>query len=187
MILPVILGQAPSRLGDGRPFTGPSGDRLLLWAQLETRDELLKYFRLDNLLSTPLPQYTDIRSPGGKLRTPSIGRRVAKDSAQQFTARQYDYLKNQLGGQRGMDDFIRAGNAVEVICLGRKVWEAFGLPNNTLYLKSYLRSQMGLKFYRFPHPSGLNHLMNDLEFLRETSEALRRVGCIIDRPTYPEL
>ena len=182
MILPVILGQAPSRQGDGRPFTGPSGDRLLKWAGVETRDELLRYFRLDNLFPYPLPQHESERRPSGSLKTIGFSKRLGRDFAQQFIAREDDYLKNQLGPE-GYTTFHTVRNHIDVIVLGKKVWDALDLWGSTPMFNRVVRARTGLRFHRFPHPSGLNHQMNDPEFVRETSERLRRIGCIIDQST----
>lgn len=179
MILPVILGQAPSRLGDGRPFTGPSGDRLLRWSGVESRDELLKYFRLDNLMSQPLPHHPIARRPNGSLKTVNFSKRVGKVHADIFLARQYDYLINQLGVD-GLDVFRQVHNRLDVVVLGRKVWESFDLRGDVPMFGRVVKVGVTyLRFHRFPHPSGLNHQMNDPEFVRETSERLRRIGCII--------
>jgi uracil-DNA glycosylase len=169
-------------LGDGRPFTGPSGDRLLKWAGVESRDELLRYFRLANLFPTPLPQLENERRPSGTLKTKNFPKRVARMHAELFASRQDDYLRNQLSPS-AYTDFHTLHNRVEVIVLGRKVWDAFDLPGTVPMFGRVVRARQGLKFYRFPHPSGLNHQMNDPEFVRETSERLRRIGCIITQAT----
>lgn len=179
MILPVILGQAPSRLGDGRAFTGPSGDRLVQWAGVGSRDELLRYFRLDNLMSEPLPHHPERRKPNGNLKTVNFSLRTGKIQAEAFLARQMDYLINQLGVE-GSNTFFKVHNHIDVVVLGKKVWDSFELRGDMPMFGRSIR-RPGLKFHRFPHPSGLNHQMNDADFLRETSERLRRIGCIIDR------
>lgn len=170
MILPVILGQAPSRLGDGRPFTGPSGDRLVQWAGVESRDELLKYFRLDNLLPEPLPHHPERRKPNGNLKTVNFSRRRGREQAVQFIARQNDYLIAENAGK-----VVK----LDVVVLGKKVWESLELNMETPIFGRVVKVGLRMRFHRFPHPSGLNHQMNDPKFLGETSERLRRIGHII--------
>lgn len=181
MILPIIVGQAPSRLGDGRPFTGPSGDRLVKWAGVRDRDELLKYFRLDNLMSEPLPHHPHNRKPNGSLKTVNFSMKVGRLHAEIFVGKQRDYLYSQLGVE-GAEAFAKVRNHVDVVLLGRKVWDCFDLSGDTPMFGRVVRSRSGLRFHRFPHPSGLNHQMNDWEFVRETSERLRRIGCITAAP-----
>jgi hypothetical protein len=182
MILPVILGQAPSRLGDGRPFTGPSGDRLVQWAGVGSRDELLRYFRLDNLLPEPLPHHPEKRKPNGNLKSVNFSLKTGRMHADAFLARQHDYLVNQLGVD-GAEIFLQVRNHIDIVVLGRKVWDSLELHGDVPTFGRVVRARLGLRFHRFPHPSGLNHQMNDPEFLRETSQRLRRIGCIIDQPT----
>lgn len=182
MILPVILGQAPSHHGDGRPFTGPSGERLIKWAGVDNRDELLNYFRLENLFPVPLPRFPDERRPSGSLKTRGFSKKVGRQHAERFIERQDDYLKNQLGPE-GYTHFHTLHSKIDVIVLGRKVWDALDLWGQTPMFGRVIKVRTGLRFHRFPHPSGLNHQMNDPDFVRETSQRLRRVGCIIDQST----
>lgn len=169
MILPVIVGQAPSRLGDGRPFTGPSGDRLVQWAGVDTREELLRYFRLDNLMAQPLPNNPHERKPNGSLKTINFSRHMGRVYADLFVARQRDYMSAHSGHM--------VIELMDIVVLGKRVWESLDLRGD-MPMFGFSLSHM-FKFHRFPHPSGLNHQMNDPEFVRETSHRLRQVGRII--------
>ena len=68
----VICGQAPSRLGDGRAFTGPSGKRLAALFGLRDYEELSSRYDLANIFDVPaerrpLPAKRSTRNaPGDK-------------------------------------------------------------------------------------------------------------------------
>ena len=164
-------------MGDGRPFTGPSGDRLIRWAGVEDRDELLRYFRLANLFNTPLPTYKNDRRPSGSLKTQGFGRKAGRVAGEAFIVLQDDYLKAQLTPQ-AYTDFHTLKNRIDVLVLGKKVWDALDLYGATPLFGRVIKIGAPLRFHRFPHPSGLNHQMNDPEVIREASERLRRIGCI---------
>lgn len=173
-MLPIILGQAPSRLGDGRAFTGPSGEVLQSWAGVGSREELLQHFRLDNLLHTPLPAHP--RPQPGEHRTgpkTTFTRDMGRGAAQQFVSRQQDYVINRKG-REGAARFW-AEDRMVVVALGKKVWESFGLTKHA-DLFDYMIVDPGLRVYRFPHPSGLNHQRNDAVLMHLTAEKLRELG-----------
>lgn len=169
-VRPIILGQAPSRLGDGRPFTGPSGDTICKWAGVESREKLLEYFELDNLLSKPLPvNGADRRSPSAFSPT------QARAQAGKFLERQRVRLRKELG-QSEYNDFIDSGEIV-VVALGTKVWRSFRLPRNAEVFDEQPVSAE-FRIVRFPHPSGLNHQLNDSEFVANVQRRLREIGHI---------
>ncbi len=155
-------------MGDGRPFTGPSGDTLVRWAGLHTRDELLEFFELDNLLSRPLPKNSDPK------RRPSVfSQRDGRIESGNFLGRQRLRALRQLG-QVEYNNFIDHGHFV-VVVLGTKVWRAFGLPRDT-DLFGELPIHDDFCMIRFPHPSGLNLQLNDKTLVEQVRTNLRRIG-----------
>lgn len=167
-IKPIILGQAPSQLGDGRPFTGPSGHTLCMWAGVDTRDELLQYFDLANLMSRPLP-----RRPRTQ-RESTFKLTEGRDAARQFLFHTRKRVKMNLGQER-WNDFIDSGQRIEVVALGVKVWRSFRLPGGARHFERH-QFEEDFAFIPFPHPSGLNHQLNDPLFRREVRMNLRRLG-----------
>ncbi len=129
-------------------------------------------------MSKPLPHYPNNRKPNGNLKPMNYSMKIGRLHAEIFVGKQRDYLITQLGVE-GAENFLRARNHIDVVLLGKKVWESFNLRGDTPMFGRVVRSRSGLRFHRFPHPSGLNHQMNDWQFVRDTSERLRRIGCII--------
>ena len=81
---------------------------------------------------------------------------------------------NELGHPR-WGEFTSSGEKIQVICLGSKVWRAFELPRTSDWF-----DERGLEdefwMVKFPHPSGLNHELNDPMFVRSVSERLRYIA-----------
>jgi hypothetical protein len=167
-IKPIILGQAPGLLGDGRPFTGPSGHTLCTWAGVRTRDELMQYFDLANLINHPLPRKSR-DSKQSTFRLPE-----GRQAARQFLFHTRRRVKTQLG-QQGWGDFIDSGS-ITVVALGIKVWRSFGLPRSVRHFEECPLEDGEFKFVCFPHPSGLNHQLNDPIFREQVQMNLRRIG-----------
>ncbi len=165
---PIILGQAPSAKGDGRHFTGPSGATLCRWAGVETRDELLGYFELDNILPQPL-----VLNPDENRRRSGLSNREAKLGAMNFLGRTRLAARRSLGAER-YSDFIDTGHFVTVV-LGAKVWRAFGLAETTEMFGSQFLADDFLMI-RFPHPSGLNRELNDPKLFAAVCRNLRSIG-----------
>lgn len=178
---PIILGQAPSRMGDGRAFTGPSGNTILKWCGLNHRTQLLHYFELDNLLHTPMPRV----EPGHRnvKRTNSFHKAERVQAAKAFLDRWRAVAYRQMGGWQGVEAFQREGGRIVVVALGRQVWDTFGhdsistLPRHPeMFAEGEVEELFTL--VRFPHPSGLNHQLNDYEFVAEVARRLRAIGRI---------
>lgn len=93
---PIIVGEAPSAQGDGRPFTGPSGERLQALLGLESYDQLTERFELMNLF--------EIQSP--------VWDRFDQEYARKKAMRQ-------------MTKWVNQEDLVDVILAGRKVARAF--------------------------------------------------------------
>lgn len=177
-IKPILLGQAPSRKGDGRAFTGPSGKTLTKWLGVDDRDGLSNYFDLDNLVHHPLAPNTDPHRHNSEL-TPSM----AREGAQQFLVRTKARLLKELG-QHQFNDWIDSGRPVVVVALGTKVWRGFNFSNQLPWFHWEMVPGGEFLVVKFPHPSGLNHELNDPEFAREVATRLRRIAWgHIDSPT----
>jgi hypothetical protein len=168
-IQPILLGQAPSAQGDGRPFTGPSGKTVCKWLGVEGREQLAGYFYLENLLPHPLPRNADERRRSSQL-TPA----QARLGANNFLTRTRFRMRKELGAQ-GYSDLIDQHKVFTVVVLGTKVWKGFKLPS---YDAWFTERMIGDDFMliKFPHPSGLNHELNDPDFARETASRLRAIA-----------
>lgn len=129
---PVLLGQAPARSGDGRPFTGRSGERLLRLLDLQNYDQLEQVFHLDNVI-----HHKQDRLDGKGDTFPMT---LAKQNAR------IRVLTYQVAGYH------------DVICCGKKVWEALGLKPGHFFNGA---ATGGLRFWLFPHPSGVSTFWND--------------------------
>lgn len=169
-IKPILLGQAPSVKGDGRAFTGPSGKTLTRWLGVDDRDELANYFYLENLVDRPLVRNDDPRRHNSEL-TPHM----ARDGAQKFLARTNTRLLRELG-QQAFNDWIDSGHPVTVVALGNKVWRGFNLPHKAPWFQWEMVEGGEFAIVKFPHPSGLNHELNDPDFAREVATRLRRIA-----------
>jgi len=168
-IQPILLGQAPSAQGDGRPFTGPSGKTVCKWLGVEGREQLAEYFYLENLLPHPLPRNSDERRKSSQL-TPAQARLGAKN----FLTRTRFRLRKDLGSE-GYTKFIDQSRFLLVVVLGTKVWRGFNLPSHDEWFTERLISDEFM-MVKFPHPSGLNHELNDPDFVRETARHLRSIA-----------
>lgn len=155
MARPVFLGQAPSRVGDGRPFSGPSGRRLcaLLGMDHYDYDYLASVMDLQNLLPTPAEKVSGKRTSKGDL----FDRKAARSN---WT----------LYAESLPDD-------VSVICAGRQVWRTVTLRNDLSFFDT-VRVPAGrgtALAHFFPHPSGISHFWNDARNVSQASDYLLAV------------
>jgi len=169
-VKPVLLGQAPSLKGDGRAFSGPSGNTVMRWLGVNTRDELERLFYLENLLLKPLPL-----NPDPKCRSSQLTRPLAREGVANLKGRMRVRLRLKLTPQ-GYNDWIDSGNPVVVVALGTKVWRGFDLPHKSPWFDLQLVDGGEFAVVKFPHPSGLNHELNDQRFAREVATRLRRIA-----------
>lgn len=165
---PIILGQAPSAKGDGRPFTGPSGKTLCRWLGVGDREELERYFVLENLIAHPLDKNHDPKRRNSEL-TPA----EARLGAMNFLTRTRTRLMKEMGSE-GWGQFSLSG-VIQVVVLGNKVWKGFGLPRASGWFDEQFVGDEFL-MVKFPHPSGLNHELNDPEFVCQVSTRLRYIA-----------
>lgn len=154
MQLPLIVGQAPARSGDGTPFSGSSGKRLCKLAGVETLEELKQYFRLDNLITHEMAQHHSGKG---------------------------DAWDPRLGSLRARQILAKADPGDTIIACGKNVWKAFdGWWDTPYFNSSSIMTPRGysgfVKVYLFPHPSGVSHFWNTPSNVDRAERFLKRVG-----------
>lgn len=154
---PIIVGQAPSRSGDGTPFSGHSGARLLKLLDLKTRNQLKDLFKLTNLIKHQLDPH-----PRGR-------------------GDRFDHHEATERAKRMMND-AQPGQ-VFVAC-GRQVWKCMtGSPDGPFYSVREVEAQRSKKaephkviVYLFPHPSGASSIWNYPVEVRRAQKFLRTLA-----------
>lgn len=146
----MIVGESPSKLGNGKPFTGPSGVRLATLLGIK-HDRLPEVAKLVNLFPTSLPEEEGSIS-WSKLDAQSRARDI--------------WRTNQ---QRVLHD--QTGYETLVLC-GARVWEAFQLPE-VEWLSSF--NINGIEMWKFPHPSSLSRWWNEVERIEAAGNLLKRL------------
>lgn len=145
---PLLVGQAPARSGDGRPFTGASGRRLCDLLGLESYDDLVHLLDMTNLIPEIQPKVQ------GK-RGDSFDRALAKRAAIRIYTRCVEEGRYKL---------ILAGKGVGKTFLPKKEIE---------YFQRYPSGM--LQIWVIPHPSGINHFWNDPANVEKASRFLRAI------------
>ena len=127
---PIIVGQAPSRLGDGTPFTGPSGDRICQLLGVRNIEQVKRWFDLANVIDEPLT---------GEDRV--VKRRMASGA------------RSILYHQPHQSSIIACGKLVWSAMGGAPGtnWYNFNIMTN---------GNKSMLLWLFPHPSGLSHYWN---------------------------
>lgn len=146
----LVLGEAPSRRTDGGPpLSGACGDFLAELVGSDLRDA----FDVENLLDEwPGPA----KHGKGSSFPMAIARRRVRDPLFVEKVARYD----------------------RVIVLGRRVWRALGLPNDTPWLGWAIPTRgffAGIEFSLLPHPSRVNRVWNDRKFRERAAKALREL------------
>lgn len=153
-----ICGQAPSRVGDGRAFSGPSGKRLAALFNLRDYEHLASQVTLINIFDQP---------------------------AERLEARgdHFDRVAAAEVGTALMEKFHEYPNDVYVIACGHAVYEALtGIKKMEFF---HGRDFAGVEVWCFPHPSGASsywntrsHVLLAANFLRKL---LKRAGIMMTR------
>lgn len=157
---PLIIGEAPSKSGDGRPFSGRSGDRLKQLMGVGSYDELTGYFELRNLcrqeFSQSAAKYT------ARLTLIDIRKRLIR--SRNRPKRLYDPSPH---------------DSCHILMCGRKVQTAFGVQGE-LFTEYVPPGFVDIHLWVFPHPSGLNRYWNDHHRVEVAKQFIRRIssGCI---------
>lgn len=134
---PILLGQAPARSGDGRPFTGPSGQRIQQMMGLPDYEMLAEVFELRNLVGS-----VQLKNEHGK------GDAFPKQIARTNWFRMSRCLEM---------DFV-------LLCAGREVAKIVGVGNMPfLHLATKGLGPAIGKVAVVPHPSGISLWWNDPE------------------------
>lgn len=149
-----IVGQAPARTGDGRPFTGNSGKTLLKlfgWPSYEYMSLRIHLLNLLDEKQEPLP-----------------GRRGDRFN--------YEVAKREAIRLRGHWHIFYS--ETHVICCGVNVFKCFTgqspkQPFKGLAL-NHRRFNTVVKCWYMPHPSGINPFYNDPELVAEAKQFLRQ-------------
>lgn len=154
---PLIVGENPSTTGNGKPFSGQSGRRLMELLGYDNYKVLQEKFHLENLCEA---RYSKVR---------------ARDRALSLRDHHYELLSNQ--DPKAAKHFI--------LC-GVKVQEAFGIPQLKPFSCRLYGGERGLWLWAFPHPSGLNRFWNDATDTYKASMFLRALAIgRVPRPSGP--
>jgi len=141
---PILVGEAPSLQGDGRPFTGPSGGRLQSLLGLKSYDELTDALDMLNI-------FEKVSQPAWD----RFDRKFARQRAIHLLTKWHDHDPEDL---------------LDVILCGRKVMAAFGVEHLDWF---GFHSRGGVVLWAFPHPSGLSHFWNAPDDVLRASRFLR--------------
>jgi uracil-DNA glycosylase len=153
----VFCGQAPSRIGDGRPFSGPSGKRLAALLRLRDYEHLHASVGLVNLFSIPADRQ-EARGDG------------------------FDEVEARARAERLLEGWNSWHEETIVVCCGHQVYQAF-TGERSQFFKGKRMGQVEL--WCFPHPSGAssywNHRANVLQAANFLRRLLNRSGIAIAR------
>jgi uracil-DNA glycosylase len=154
----VFCGQAPSRIGDGRPFSGPSGRRLSALMMLRDYEHLASQVTLTNIFEVPAE------------------RREAKGD-------EFDKAKARVEGVKKIATWADQEETFIVVACGHEVYEALTGVKKAEFFKG--RSIAGVEVWCFPHPSGIStywntraHVLLAANFLTRLT---RRSGIVMHR------
>lgn len=153
----IICGQAPSRVGDGRPFTGPSGRRLAALMMLRDYEHLASQFTLANIFDQPMERREDRGDYFDMVEARRLGVQL-------------------MGGWAGEEE------PVVVLACGHAVFEALTGSRQEFY---HGKNRSGVEVWCFPHPSGAsaywNRRANVLQAANFLRRLLKRSGISIER------
>lgn len=147
-----IVGQAPARTGDGRPFTGNSGKHLLRLFGWPSYEYMAVRVQLRNLLqekAEPLP--------GGR-------------------GDRFDMTEGRREARRLLGHWFIFYPETHVIACGVKVYRCFTerLPETFHGVSMHNRRyDTTVKVWYLPHPSGANPFWNEPQSMAETRQFLR--------------
>lgn len=148
-----IVGQAPSRTGDGRPFTGDSGQRLLTLFGWPSYEYLAERVNLLNLLPKQQPAL-----PGGH-------------------GDRFNYQAASIEAARLRAHWHLFYPETHVICCGVKVFRCFTGESPQHAFKglalTHRRYETVVKCWYLPHPSGVNPFYNEPDLTTEAKRFLR--------------
>lgn len=158
----IICGQAPSRVGDGRPFSGPSGKRLAVLGGFRDYEHLADAVTLMNLFG----------SPQARSQAILCGRRT-------HAGDEFDTDLAAVEAFGVMLQWLKEEDERHiVIACGGKVFQAFTGQKREMY--QGIRMAPNIEVWYFPHPSGASHYWNlkenRLRAANNFRKLLRRAG-----------
>jgi uracil-DNA glycosylase len=148
-----IVGQAPSRLGDGRPFSGPSGRRLIELFGFNSYEYMSARVKLLNLLDDKAQPLPDGRGD------------------------RFDYETAKQEARRLARSWLLFRPETHVLACGSKVFTCFTGQRGQMYKGTALRdynSGSTLNIWFFPHPSGASTYWNDFQSRQRAARFLRK-------------
>lgn len=153
----IFVGQAPSRIGDGRPFSGPSGRRLAALLRLRDYEQLAASITLLNIFNRPADRQ-EARGDG------------------------FDEFQAKVLARIMMEQFVAERRVLTVVCMGHQVYRSFTDTRGTFFRG---RRDQNVELWCFPHPSGAssywNHQANVLQAANFLRRLLDRSGIAIER------
>lgn len=169
----VFCGQAPSRVGDGRAFSGPSGRRLASLMGLRDYEELRSIAHLTNIFGSPQeraraiicrPRRSGKRSLGEQYELAHAGDEFDEELA---TIEAFGLL---LAWMKRYQD---TNERIVVVACGAKVFRAFTGKRKPMFRG--VRLAPGVDIWHFPHPSGASHYWNDPSNVDRASRFLKKL------------
>lgn len=147
-----ICGQAPSRSGDGRPLTGPSGKRLVSLFGFGDYEDMAGKVTLMNVLDRPVSNLTNLPAKRGGNK-----KRHAGD--------QFDLDEAAIKGFGIMLELMSTGHHPVILALGNDVCRALTGERIRRYKGKKVHGRDGheVDVWHFPHPSGASHYWNDAD------------------------
>jgi uracil-DNA glycosylase len=153
----LFVGQAPSRIGDGRPFSGPSGRRLAALLRLRDYEHLASSVTLVNIFDHPADRQ-EARGDG------------------------FDEFQAKVKARMLTEQWVSLKEEIIVVCCGHAVYRAFTDSRGTFYKG---RRDQNLELWCFPHPSGASAYWNRRDNVLYAANFLRRLlnrsGIVIAR------
>jgi uracil-DNA glycosylase len=149
-----IVGQAPARSGDGRPFTGQSGTRLCELLGLINYDALSKRFILENLVNRPMQKHLNGRGD------------------------QFDAMIAQKRATLMLRTWLKSDELTPVIACGHLVFKTLTNRPKPFFKGTTIRvpgRESAIEVWNFPHPSGASAFWNDPKNVREARAFLNRL------------
>lgn len=143
----VFCGQAPSRVGDGRPFSGPSGRRLAKLLNLTDYEQLAAQVTLVNLIDRPMEKAEHRGDP-------------------------FPLVEAKARAIELMSEWIKDDEPTIVIACGHSVFRCLTGRKTELFRG---RISMGVEVWCFPHPSGASAYWNTRGNVDRAAKFLNRL------------
>ena len=151
-----IVGQAPSRQGDGRAFSGPSGDRLVKLLGVESYLDLYRIAHLENLLTEVQRKLPDGRGD------------------------HFDLIEARANAKMSLQVMLFLNRNTQVIACGHKVYKAYTGRKGEYFKGVRVKTSVynpvhTVDIWCFPHPSGASPFWNERENVIQAAKFIRRV------------